>query len=217
MSSTVSRRRRARWPRRFALTAADRAGEVAIRTREDAFTITWGELRERVDALAGGLARLGLRRGQTLALMLSNRPEFHLCDLAGMMIGATPFSIYNTYTAEQIAYLVNDAEAQILICEQQYLPQVLEARRELPGLAHVIVVDGEAPEGVLALAEVEGSDPGFDVEASVAQIQPQRHPHADLHIGHDRAAEGRAADPPQPARRGRGPRGADPRSRATAA
>jgi long-chain acyl-CoA synthetase len=155
----------------FRLTAADRAGEVAIRTKEDAFTITWGELRERVDALAGGLARLGLERGQTLALMLSNRPEFHLCDLAGMMLGAAPFSIYNTYTAEQIAYLVADAEAQILICEQQYLPQVLEARRELPGLAHVIVVDGQAPEGVLALCEVEGANPGFDVEASVAQIK----------------------------------------------
>jgi long-subunit acyl-CoA synthetase (AMP-forming) len=155
----------------FRLTAADREGEVAIRTREDAFTITWGELRERVDALAGGLAKLGLKRGETLALMLSNRPEFHLCDLAGMMLGATPFSIYNTYTPEQIEYLVKDAEARILMCEQQYLPQVLEARGSLPGLERVIVVDGDAPEGTLALADVEGSDPDFDVEASVARIE----------------------------------------------
>jgi long-chain acyl-CoA synthetase len=156
----------------FRITVADRPGDVAIRTKGDAFTITWGELRERVDALAGGLAKLGLERGETLALMLSNRPEFHLCDLAGMMLGAAPFSIYNTYTAEQIAYLVADAEAEILICEQQYLPQVLEARRELPGIKHVIVVDGEAPEGTLALAAVEGSNPGFDVDASIARIQP---------------------------------------------
>jgi acyl-CoA synthetase (AMP-forming)/AMP-acid ligase II len=42
----------------FRITAAERAGEVAIRTKQDAFTITWGELRERVDALAGGLAKL---------------------------------------------------------------------------------------------------------------------------------------------------------------
>jgi long-subunit acyl-CoA synthetase (AMP-forming) len=156
----------------FRLTAADREDEVAIRTKEDAFTITWGELRERVDALAGGLAKLGLRRGDTLALMLSNRPEFHLCDLAGMMLGAAPFSIYNTYTPGQIQYLVKDAEARVLICEQQYLAGVLEARAELPDLDHVIVVDGEAPEGVLSLSEVEGSNPDFDVEASVAQIQP---------------------------------------------
>ncbi len=155
----------------FRITAAERADEVAIRTKGDAFTITWGALRERVDALAGGLAELGLQRGQTLALMLGNRPEFHVCDLAGMMLGAAPFSIYNTYTAEQIEYLVNDAEARILICEQQYLPQVLEARRELADLTHVIVVDGEAPEGTLALGDVEGSNPDFDVEHSIAQIE----------------------------------------------
>jgi len=156
----------------FRITAAERAEEVAIRTKEDAFTITWGELRERVDALAGGLAGLGLGRGDTIALMLSNRPEFHLCDLAAMMIGATPFSIYNTYTPEQIAYIVGDAGATMLICEQQYLPRVLEARARLPELAHVIVVDGDAPEGTIALADVESSSGDFDVAASVAQIEP---------------------------------------------
>ncbi len=156
----------------FRITAAERSDDVAIRTKGDAITLTWGELRERVDALAGALAELGLGRGDTLALMLSNRPEFHVCDLAGMMLGAAPFSIYNTYTAEQIAYLVKDAAAKVLICEQQYLPRVLEARRELPELEHVIVVDGEAPEGTLALADVEAMDTSFDVEASVAQIQP---------------------------------------------
>jgi long-chain acyl-CoA synthetase len=156
----------------FRITAAERPDQVAIRTKADAFSITWAELRERVDALAGGLAKLGLGRGQTLALMLSNRPEFHLCDLAAMMLGATPFSIYNSYTADQIQYLLEDADAEMIICEQQSLARVLEARTQLPGLEHVIVVDGDAPEGTLALAQVEGSDPSFDVEASVAQLQP---------------------------------------------
>jgi long-subunit acyl-CoA synthetase (AMP-forming) len=156
----------------FRITAAERAQEVAIRTRGDEFTITWGELRERVDALAGGLAKLGVERGDTVALMLGNRPEFHLCDLAAIMLGATPFSIYNTYTPEQIQYLMLDADAKVLLCEQQYLPQVREARASLPGLEHVIVVDGKAPQGTLALSDVEGSNPGFDLDASVAAIQP---------------------------------------------
>ncbi len=155
----------------FRITAGERADEVAIRTRQDAFTITWGELRERVDALAGGLVRLGIGRGDTIALMLSNRPEFHLCDLAAMMLGATPFSIYNTYAPEQIRYLVSDADARVLICEQQYLPRVIEARKELPQLDYVIVVDGEPHLGTLGLSDVEGSNPDFDVEASVAQIE----------------------------------------------
>jgi len=156
----------------FRLTANERAEEVAIRTRADEFAITWGELRERVDALAGGLAKLGVGRGECVALMLGNRPEFHLADLAAMMLGATPFSLYTTYTAEQIRYLIEDAGARVLICEQRYLQQVREARRQLPALEHVIVVDGKAPIGMQALADVEGSNPDFDVESVVAKIEP---------------------------------------------
>ena len=47
--------------------------------------------------------------------MFANRPEFHICDLAVMMVGGTPFSIYNTYAPEQIEYVVSDAGARILI------------------------------------------------------------------------------------------------------
>ena len=155
----------------FRITARERADEVAIRTKADAFTITWGQLRERVDALAAGLAELGVGRGQAVALMLSNRPEFHLCDLAAMMLGATPFSIYNSYAPEQIRYLVTDAEARVLICEQQYLPQVQAAREELPSLEHVIVVDGDPVAGTLALSDVEAAEADFDVEASVAALR----------------------------------------------
>lgn len=158
----------------FRITAAGCAEEIAIRTKGDAFTITWRELQQRVDALAGGLASLGVKRGDTLALMLSNRPEFHIGDLAAMMLGATPFSIYNTYTAEQIQYLMADAEAHLIVCEQQYLPQILEARKGLPELQHVIVVDGDAPAGTLSLADVEATEnPAFDIEASLAQIGPR--------------------------------------------
>src|ERR1044072_3199212 len=123
----------------FRITSAERANEVAVRTKGDAFTITWGQLRDRVDALAAGLAGLGLKKDDSVALMFANRPEFHLCDLAVMMVGGTPFSIYNTYAPNQIAFVVSDAGARILMTEQAYLPQVLEARKELPDLEHVIV------------------------------------------------------------------------------
>jgi long-chain acyl-CoA synthetase len=156
----------------FRATAAERSGDVAVRTRGDEVAWTWGELRERVDALAGGLARLGLGRGETTAIMLANRPEFHLADLAVMMAGGTPFSIYQTYAPGQIAFVVADAGARILITEQQYLAAVLEARAELPDLEHVVLVDGDAPAGCLRLDEVEGSGEGFDVEESVAAIGP---------------------------------------------
>src|SRR5258708_20124463 len=77
----------------FRITSAERAQEVAIRTKDDAFTITWGELRRRADALAGGLHGLGLRRGDTLALMIGTRPAFTPCTTAPLMPAPPPFSI----------------------------------------------------------------------------------------------------------------------------
>src|SRR2546429_8077143 len=90
-------------------TAANNPEIVAVRTPDDSVSLTWSELLARVDAVAGGLAKLGIGRGGTVAIMLSNRPEFHIVDLAAAMLGATPFSIYATYPAEEIQYLVADA------------------------------------------------------------------------------------------------------------
>jgi len=156
----------------FRLTAAAHPDQPAFRTKNDEVCLTWAQARERVDALAGGLAALGLERGQTIALLLSNRPEFHVADLAAITVGATPFSIYNTYSPEQIQYVVSDAEARIAVTEQALLGDLLEARKDLPGLEHVIVVDGEAPEGCVSLAEVEGSDPSWDAEAAAEAVEP---------------------------------------------
>jgi len=129
-------------------------------------------LRERADALAGGLAKLGLQRGDTVALMFGNSPEFHLSDLAVMTRGATPFSIYQTYTPEQIRYLISDAGARMAIVQPQFVANVLEAQKDLPDLRHLIVAGGEAPEGTIPLSEVEGADPDFDAEAAARAVQP---------------------------------------------
>jgi long-chain acyl-CoA synthetase len=158
----------------FRITASARAEHVALRTKDDEVSITWSELRERVDALAAGLASLGLAHGDALAIMLINRPEFHVADIAAMTLGATPFSIYQTYAPNQIQYVVEDAGAKVIVTEQAYLGNVLEARKDLPGLEHVIVIDGDVPEGCLSLAEVEeAGDEGFDVEAALEQVGPE--------------------------------------------
>ena len=66
----------------FRITVEDHPDRVAVRTKDDEISLTWSELRDRVDALARGLHELGVRRGDTVALMLANRPEFHIADLA---------------------------------------------------------------------------------------------------------------------------------------
>ena len=75
-----------------------------------------------------------------MAIMLTNRPEFHWFDAAALHLGATPFSIYNTYAPEQIQYQVKDAEARIVVTEKAFEDRI----RGLEGVDHVIVVDGEA-------------------------------------------------------------------------
>jgi long-chain acyl-CoA synthetase len=146
-------------------TAASHPEIIAVRTSDDSVALSWAQLLARVQDVAGGLAKLGVQRGDTVAIMLSNRPEFHVVDLAAVMLGATPFSIYATYPAEEIEYLITDAGSRVAIVEQALLPVMLEAREGLPDLEHLIVVDGEAPQTTIALAELEGSNPAFDPEA----------------------------------------------------
>ncbi|MBW2448715.1 MAG: acyl--CoA ligase, partial [Deltaproteobacteria bacterium] len=145
----------------------------AIRDFEGTASYTWGQVRERADAIAGGLAKLGVGRGETVALMLSNRPEFNLTDLGVMTTGAAPFSIYQTLPPEAIEYVVGDAGARVAIIERAFYESFMKARQNLDQLEHVIVIDGEGEDGTLTLAEVEGSNPGFDVEASVAAMQAE--------------------------------------------
>jgi long-chain acyl-CoA synthetase len=148
----------------FRQTVARHPDRVAVRTVDDAVSLTWADLARRVDALAGGLSALGVRRGDTVAIMLGNRPEFAVVDLAAVTLGATPFSIYQTFTPEQIAYVVGDAGARVAVVEQPFLKPLLAARANLPALQHVIVVDGGG--GTHTLAQVEGSNPTFDTEAA---------------------------------------------------
>jgi long-chain acyl-CoA synthetase len=154
-------------------TAANHPHIVAVRNPDDSVSLTWAELLVRVDAIAGGLAKLGVARGDCVAIMLANRPEFHLVDLAAVTLGATPFSIYVTYPPEEIAYLFRDSDCRVVIAEQAFLPAVMQARRDLSALEHVIVVDGDAPDGTVSLAEVEGSDPDFDAAAAAAAVTPE--------------------------------------------
>ena len=110
----------------FQITAAERPGDVALRTIADGISITWGEYSARVKRLAGGLAALGVGPGDTVGFMLTNRPEFHLLDTAAMHLGATPFSIYNTSSPEQIAYLLEDAANRVMIVEAAFMDSVAQ-------------------------------------------------------------------------------------------
>jgi long-subunit acyl-CoA synthetase (AMP-forming) len=156
----------------FQKTAAARPDAVALRTPGGGVEITWQEYTARVERIAAGLDALGVRRGDTVALMMLNRPEFNLVDAAALHLGATPFSIYNTSAPEQIAYLFGNAGNRLAICEEQFVSRVLEGR-EGTALEHVVCIDG-SPAGTLPLAAVESRRrDGFDFEASWRAVEAE--------------------------------------------
>jgi long-subunit acyl-CoA synthetase (AMP-forming) len=152
----------------FAATVARLGDDVALRSGEQ--TVTWNELAAQVRRIAGGLASFGVKKGDAVALMLSNRPEFIACDLAAVALGAVPFSIYQTSSPEQIAYVVGDAGARVAVVESADLDVFERAREELPAVEHLIVLDGEG--GTETLAGLERLDPDFDIESAGAAIGP---------------------------------------------
>ena len=142
----------------FQATIAEHADRVALRTEDDGVRITWGEYGDRVRRLAAGLHALGVRRGDAVALRLTNRPEFHLVDAAAMHLGAVPFSIYNTSTPEQADFVLRDSGARIAVVEPSFRDGV---RTE-----HVFTVE-QLPE-----LEARGERSDLDFDATWRSVQP---------------------------------------------
>jgi long-chain acyl-CoA synthetase len=158
----------------FQVTAAQRPGQIALRTADGGLEITWAQYAERVARIAAGLAALGVERGDALALLLTNRPEFHLVDAAAMHLGAVPFSAYNTSPPEQVAYVVGNAGSRVIVTERAMLDRVLAVRDgDEVTVDHVVVVDGDRAAAIMSLDELEdGGAEDFDFEAHWRAVAP---------------------------------------------
>jgi long-chain acyl-CoA synthetase len=131
----------------FAGTVAARGDAVALRGAGQTFT--WSAYADAACRIAAALAELGVRPGDRVALMLRNRPEFHLADMGALLAGATPFSIYNSSAPAQIRYLLGHSEAAVAIVEDEaFLARLLGVRKELEALRTVALVDGESPSAI---------------------------------------------------------------------
>ena len=154
----------------FQVTAAERPNQGALRTLDGEVAFTYGQYAARVRALATGLHALGVRRGDTVALMLANRPEFHVVDAAVMHLGAVAFSVYNTSSPEQIAHLFRNAANRVAVTERRFLANVLAART--PEIEHIVLIDG-SDAGTITLDDLAGRGArGFDFEASWRAVEP---------------------------------------------
>ena len=154
----------------FQRTAAIDPDALALRTPGGTQTLTWREYAQQVRQVAAGLAGLGVRRGDTVSLMMANRVEFYPLEVGAQHVGATSFSVYNTLPAEQLTYVFGNAGTKVVICEEQYVERV---RASGAPIEHIVCIDG-APAGALSVDDLYAAAPAdFDFESMWRAVQPE--------------------------------------------
>jgi long-chain acyl-CoA synthetase len=166
-------------PSRFLTTVAEHPEQVALRwkTADGGWgERTYAEYGDLVARVTTGLQGLGVGKGDRVVLMMRNIPEFHVVDVAVAMLGATPISIYNSSSPEQVQYLTAHCGASVAIAEDLgFLERFLKVRSELPSLRSLIVLedpDGMAPEDVRRYEALLDNEPA-DLDALARGVKPE--------------------------------------------
>ena len=139
--------RRQNWTNQLARHALMQPGATAMRFL--GHTTTWGELDDRVTRLAGALARRGVAFGDRVLILMLNRTEFIESSLAANRLGAIAVPVNFRMTPPEIAFLVSDCQARLVITEP-VLAKVATAVRDIdPTLATVVVAGGTTDDDVI--------------------------------------------------------------------
>jgi long-subunit acyl-CoA synthetase (AMP-forming) len=155
----------------FQETSGRASERIALRTPDDSVSLTWGQYRSRVEAIAEGLAAAGVSRGDGVGLLLTTRPEFHLADTAALHLGAYTTSVYTTLPPADMAYVLQDSGVKILFTEAALLENARAATAGLAGI-ELITVDGNR-HGLRTLSDLESVKlAGFDFESRWRAVQP---------------------------------------------
>ncbi len=140
--------------------------------------ISYAEFGASVDAFSKGLNALGVQKGDRIAILSENRPEWAISDFGILKAGAVNVPMFSTLTAAQVGYILKDSGAKIIcVSTEKQLEKVASIRDEVPTLEQVIIFDaieGETQEGVIqftAACEMAGEEVGSDSqEDEVATI-----------------------------------------------
>jgi fatty-acyl-CoA synthase len=149
--------RRQNWTNQLATHALMQPDATALRFL--GHTTTWGELDRRVTALAGALSRRGVRFGDRVLILMLNRTEFIESFLAANKLGAIAVPVNFRMTPPEIAFLVSDCQARVVITEA-VLAKVATAVRGIdPTLETVVVAGGGTDDEVIGYDDLT-SEPG---------------------------------------------------------
>jgi long-chain acyl-CoA synthetase len=117
--------------------------------------ISSAEFLSAVEELSMGLRALGVEKGDRVAILSENRPEWAYADLATLTAGAADAPIYSTLTPPQVLYILNDSESKVVfVSNAVQAGKVAEVRGQARCLRHVIRMDEAPIEGTLSLEEV---------------------------------------------------------------
>ncbi len=131
-------------PGLLARNAAHRGDQIGLREKDLGIwqEVTWSEYSSRVAYLCLGIEKLGLKRGDHLAILGDNCPEWIYADLAAQSLGAIAVGVYATNPPNQVAYVVGHSDSIMVVAkDQEQTDKILEVRAELPKLQKVIVID----------------------------------------------------------------------------
>ncbi|HEX9189265.1 MAG TPA: AMP-binding protein, partial [Vicinamibacteria bacterium] len=113
------------------------------------------ELRAAVEEVSMGLRALGVGKGDTVAILSENRPEWAIADLATLCAGAADATIYATLTPPQVQYILADSESKaVFVSSAAQARKVAEVRGQLPLLQHVVRFDAAPVPGTMSLDEL---------------------------------------------------------------
>lgn len=132
------------FPRLLIEHARQRGDRPAIREKDRGIwqTYSWTQALEQVQSLACGLHTLGLRRGETLAIVGDNRPRLYWAMDAAQALGAIPVPLYQDAVAEEMAYVLTNADVRIAIVEdQEQVDKLLEVKSRCPRLEMIVYDD----------------------------------------------------------------------------
>ena len=158
----------------FVDTAAARPDEVALRWKEgdDWHEWTFAQYADLVARAAAGLRERGVNRGDRIVLMMRNCPEFHVLDVAALMVGATPISIYNSSAPDQVEYLVGHCGAVLGIVEDDsFLARFEPVRGALTLLTSLGVIHPGELASDFTWDDLVSSEP-IDIAAAAAEGDP---------------------------------------------
>jgi len=105
-------------------------------------TRTWSEVAAEVRTVAAGMAALNVGRGQHIAVIGENRPRLYIAMMAAQVLGAIPVPLYQDAVAQEIVYVMQDAEIALAVVEnQEQVDKLLEIQAQCPALRHVVYDD----------------------------------------------------------------------------